>query len=148
MSEITEVEKLADPLPALIEAEKATLAVKQNEMEALEKAGLIYANEHWRSGKYLYLIYPSRDRQRERKYIGADSDKIEAAQASIRRANEYDRLAIEAARIERILQQGCELLRGVIDCLSERRAWRQNPFAWFMDLPPFTLMTAIARCWS
>ncbi|MGJ0490048.1 hypothetical protein [Methylobacter sp.] len=46
MSEITEVEKLADPLPALIEAQKATLAVKQNEMEALEKAGLIYASEH------------------------------------------------------------------------------------------------------
>lgn len=123
MSEIAEVEKLADQLPVLIAAQKTALANKQNEMEVLKKAGLTYASEHWRSGKYLYLIYPSRDGQRERKYIGADPAKIADAQASIRRANEYDRLAIEAARIERALQQGCERLRGVIDCLSEQWAW-------------------------
>jgi hypothetical protein len=120
MSEITDVEKLADPLPALIAVQKTALATKQNEMEALKKAGLAYAREHWRSGKYLYLIYPSRGGQRERKYIGADPAKIADAQASIRWAHEYDRLAIEAACIERTLQQRHERRRSVIDCLSEQ----------------------------
>lgn len=115
MSDVTDVEKLADQLPVLIAAQKAALVVKQNKMEELKNAGLIYASEHWRSGKYLYLIYPSHDGQRERKYIGADPSKIEAAQASIRRANEYDHLAIEAGRIEKSLKQGCEMLRGVIN---------------------------------
>lgn len=53
MSEITEVEKLVDRLPTLIAAQKTALATKQNEMETLKKAGLTYASEHWRSGKYL-----------------------------------------------------------------------------------------------
>ncbi len=88
MSVITDVESLANQLPALIETQKAALAAKQSEMETLKNAGLIYANEHWRSGKYLYLIYPSHDGQRERKYIGANPAKIEAAEASIHRANE------------------------------------------------------------
>jgi hypothetical protein len=34
MREITDVEKLADPLPALIAVQKTALATKQNEMEA------------------------------------------------------------------------------------------------------------------
>jgi hypothetical protein len=123
MSDITDVEKLANQLPALIAAQKAALVVKQNKMEELKKAGLTYVSEHWRSGKYLYLIYPSHDGQRERKYIGADPSKIKAAQALIRRANEYDHLAIEAGCIEKSLRQGCEMLRGIIECLSEQRAW-------------------------
>ena len=123
MGVITDIEDLADQLPALIEAQKAALAVKQKEMETLKDAGLIYANLHWRSGKYLYLIYPSHDGQRERKYIGADPAKIEAAKASIRRANEYGQLATEAAQIERTLQQGSERLRDAVAYLSGRRSW-------------------------
>jgi len=114
MSVITDVESLANQLPALIAVQKAALAAKQSEMETLKNAGLIYANVHWRSGKYLYLIYPSHDGQRERKYIGANPAKIEAAHASIRRANEYDQLATEAGQIERKLQQGGERLRDAV----------------------------------
>jgi hypothetical protein len=123
MSVITDVENLADQLPALIAAQKTALAVKQSEMETLKNAGLIYANVHWRSGKYLYLIYPSHDGQRERKYIGANPAKIEAAKASIRRANEYGQLATEAAQIERTLWQGGERLRDAVAYLSGRRLW-------------------------
>ena len=123
MSVITDVESLANQLPALIAVQKAALAAKQSEMAILEKAGLIYANEHWRSGKYLYLIYPSHNGQRERKYVGADPTKIEAAKASIRRANEYGQLATEAAQIERTLWQGSERLRDAVAYLSGQRSW-------------------------
>lgn len=123
MSVITDVESLANQLPALIAVQKAALAAKQSEMETLKNAGLIYANVHWRSGKYLYLIYPSHDGQRERKYIGANPAKIEAAHASIRRANEYDQLATEAGQIERKLQQGGERLRDAVAYLSGQWSW-------------------------
>ncbi|CAA9890794.1 conserved hypothetical protein [Candidatus Methylobacter favarea] len=123
MSVITDVEVLADQLPALIAAQKAELMVKQNEMNALKQAGLIYANEHWRSGKYLYLIYPSKDGQRERKYVGADPAKIDEAKASIRRAKEYDRLAAELMVIEQALLNGRMRLRDAVSCLSGKRQW-------------------------
>lgn len=123
MSVITDVESLANQLPALIEAQKAALAAKQSEMETLKNAGLIYANVHWRSGKYLYLIYPSHDGQRERKYIGANPAKIEAAKASIRWANKYNQLASEAGQIERKLQQGGERLRDAVAYLSGQWSW-------------------------
>ena len=76
MSLIANVEELASQLPALIAAHKADLASKQKAMKELQTAGLTYAAEHWRDGKYLYLIHPSRDGQRERKYVGADPAKI------------------------------------------------------------------------
>lgn len=123
MSVITDVESLANQLPALIEVQKAALAAKQSEMETLKNAGLIYANVYWRSGKYLYLIYPSHDGQRERKYIGANPTKIEAAKASIRRANEYNQLASEAGQIERKLQQGGERLRDAVAYFSGQWSW-------------------------
>lgn len=123
MSVITDIEWLATQLPALIEAQKAALAAKQSEMETLKNAGLIYANEHWRSGKYLYLIYPSHDGQRERKYIGVNPTKIEAAKASIRRGNEYNQLATEAGQIEKTLWQGSGRLRDAVAYLSGERSW-------------------------
>jgi hypothetical protein len=123
MSVITDVENLADQLPALIAVQKTALSVKQKEMGTLKNAGLIYANVPWRSGEYLYLIYPSHDGQRERKYIGADPAKIEAAKASIRRTNEYDQLATEAGQIERTLQLGGERLRDAVAYLSGWRSW-------------------------
>ena len=123
MSLITDVEGLTDQLPALIAAHKAELVSKQNAMKALQEAGLIYASEHWRDGKYLYLIHPSRDGQRERKYIGADAGKIAEAQAGIRRGKEYDSISREVAQVERKLYQGADRLRDVVAFLTGARTW-------------------------
>ncbi len=73
----TDAEDLADKiraeaskLPELIES----LARKYREiltrMHELKRAGLIYAKPYYRQGKYLYLIYPMKDGQRRREYIG------------------------------------------------------------------------------
>lgn len=123
MSLIANVEELASQVPALISAHKADLASKQKTMKELQKAGLTYAAEHWRDGKYLYLIHPSRDGQRERKYVGADPAKIKEAQASIRRAGEYDALSREAVKIEAKLHQTGDRLRDAVAVLTGKRAW-------------------------
>ena len=123
MSLIADVEELASQLPALISAHKADLASKQKAMKELQTAGLTYAAEHWRDGKYLYLIHPSRDGQRERKYVGADPAKIAVAQASIRRAGEYDQLSREAMQIEVKLRQGGDRLRDAVAYLTGKRTW-------------------------
>lgn len=92
-------------------------------MTALQQAGLIYASEYWRSDKYLYLIYPSRDGQRERKYVGADEAKIAEAKAAMQRAKDYDSLAAQASAIERKLFGGCGRLREAVALLSGARTW-------------------------
>ncbi len=97
-----ELRKQASGLPTLIDKLDATIAATAASMARLQRAGLIYAKPHWREGKYLYLIYPSQDGQRERRYIGTHPGKIEEAQAGIRRAAEYDRLAAQLKRQERL----------------------------------------------
>lgn len=77
------------------------------EMAVLKKQGLIYATTYWRpdaagDNKYLYLHFPQRQgRNRDRRYIGADADKIAEALAGIERAKQYDVLATEHASIKK-----------------------------------------------
>ena len=123
MSLIADVEELASQLPALISAHKADLASKQKAMNDLQTAGLAYAVEHWRDGKYLYLIHPSRNGQRPRKYVGANPAKIAEAQASIRRAGEYDALSQEAVKIEAKMRLTGDRLRDAVAVLTGKRTW-------------------------
>ncbi len=77
------------------------------QMAALQEQGLIYATVYWRpsntgEAKYLYLHFPpQRGQDRTRQYVGADPDKIAAAQAGIARAKQYDVLAAEQAEIRK-----------------------------------------------
>ena len=123
MSLIANVEELASQLPALIAAHKADLASKQKAMNDLQTAGLAYAVEHWHDGKYLYLIHPSRNGQRPRKYVGANPAKIAEAQASIRRAGEYDALSQEAVKIEAKMRLTGDRLRDAVAVLTGKRTW-------------------------
>jgi hypothetical protein len=70
-------------------------------MEELKAQGLIYAGTHYKAGKYLYLVYPvQEDGSRERKYIGADPEKIREALAGIERGQEYIRLKERKRQLE------------------------------------------------
>lgn len=121
----TDAEDLADKiraeaskLPELIES----LARKYREiltrMHELKRAGLIYAKPHYRQGKYLYLIYPMKDGQRRREYIGADPEKIQEALQAINRVHEYEALSSKLARTEGCLSQGQLQLNQLIRTLS------------------------------
>lgn len=121
---VSELETLAGELPALITAQKAALQVNEQRMTALKIEGLIYANEHWRAGKYLYLIYPTEaDGKRKREYIGCDPERIQAARDGMQRAKDYDQLSANTRRIESLLLLGKAKLREAVDHLSGKRQW-------------------------
>lgn len=94
-----ELMKLAQALPGLIKKLDADIADISARMVELQKAGLVYATEHWRKGadgepKYLYLLYPQKTGEpRKREYVGCDPVRVAEARAAIVRAGEYDELA-------------------------------------------------------
>lgn len=117
-STVKQLNTLAASLPRVITKLGNELADAQKRMAQLKRAGLIYATEHWREGRYLYLLHPQHAGERRREYVGTDSKKIKAAQAAISRAHDYDALAERAKRIETILYEGGRRLASTVEYLS------------------------------
>lgn len=70
-------------------------------MLELESKGLIYAGTHYKAGKYLYLVYPSKGGEsRKREYVGQDEAKIKVALEGIERARKYDALSVRKQGLE------------------------------------------------
>lgn len=110
-----ELAKDAGALPALIAKLDAALAALADRMAALKRAGLIYAAEHWREGRYLYLIFPMKDGQRPKPgYVGCDPVRIAQAQAALARAVEYDALAERQRRLEWLADTVARQLRATL----------------------------------
>ena len=121
----TDAEDLADrmraeasKLPELIESLSRQYREILTRMHELKRAGLIYAKPHYRQGKYLYLIYPMKDGERRREYIGADPEKIQEALQAINRVHEYEALSSKLARTEGCLSQGQLQLNQLIRTFS------------------------------
>lgn len=108
------LETLADKLPAVIASQKEILAAKTREMQALKAAGLIYAKPHMRENKYMILVFPSHNGERERRYVGASEKKKAEAKAAMQRAVEYDRLAAEVRGLEQRLARGLDSLQSAL----------------------------------
>ena len=108
----------ASKLPELIESFARKYREIMTRMQELKRAGLIYAKPHYRQGKYLYLIYPMKDGERRREYIGADPEKIEVALQAINRVHEYEALSNKLARTEGCLSQGQLQLDQLVRTLS------------------------------
>lgn len=111
-SHTAELVKLAADVPDMIDALEGEISGVVEGMATLEKAGLIYATEHWRKDakgepKYLYLLHPLKQgEERRRDYVGCDAEGIKSARAGIIRAQEYDKLAGKyaalAARVQHV----------------------------------------------
>lgn len=104
-----ELAELAADMPQLIHALGCEIVDVAARMATLEKAGLIYATEHWRKDakgepKYLYLLFPQKaGEDRRRDYVGCDPEGVGIARAGIERARQYDALAGRyAALTERV----------------------------------------------
>ena len=125
-----ELAKEAGKLPGQLAKLDATLAAIADRMAALKRAGLIYAAEHWREGRYLYLIFPMRDGQRPKPaYVGCDPARIAEAQAALARAVEFDALAEQHRRLEWLADSVARQLRSTLAELDvlrhfERKAGR------------------------
>lgn len=110
-----ELAATAGKLPGQISKLDATLAAIADRMAALKRAGLIYAAEHWREGRYLYLIFPMRDGQRPKPaYVGCDPARIAEAQAALARAVEFDALAEQQRRLEWLADSVARQLRSTL----------------------------------
>ncbi len=97
---------VAGEFPSLIETlERQITQIAQN-MDALKKAGLVYATPHWREGKYFYLLHPQKPGQkRNREYVGCDPQRIEAAKQAIARAKQYDEFGQELSKLQYRIEQ-------------------------------------------
>lgn len=99
---------MVDTIEEVLELLKEEIASKREEynrtqlrMDSLKMMGLIYAGTHYKAGKYLYLVYPvADDGSRERRYIGADPEKIAEALAGIERGREYSYLRVRMEQME------------------------------------------------
>lgn len=92
--------KNLDKIENWLECKALQLNDLQRHLDELERLGVVEAKPHWRDGKYLYLIYPMKDGERKREYIGADQDKIDDALAKIGRVQERDKLQDEIAQLQ------------------------------------------------
>lgn len=111
LKQVASVAALAATLPDLIGKLRTELEDINGQMAALKRAGLIYASEHMKDGKYLVLVYPSKNGEaRRRDYVGKKPQKIQEAREAIQRAREYDTLEREAQRVQSIVSQGHDAL--------------------------------------
>ena len=114
MSATKQLRQLAAQLPRVIDAIEGELKTVSHRMEVLQKAGLIYASEHWRESKYLYLIYPMRDGNRRREYIGADANRITEARAGIGRGKEFDQLSAKLKELNARINNSVAALKEAV----------------------------------
>lgn len=94
MSDPLTLARSCDQLAAALRALDAYRAECKADLAKLIELGTVRASEHWRDGKYLYLIHPTDSAgQRKREYIGADPDRIANARAALARQRAADELA-------------------------------------------------------
>lgn len=85
------IEQLISEVSDQIKAAQEAIQTDEFNMEQLKKAGISYAGTWWKAGKYLYLVHSSDGfGYRQREYIGADTEKVQAALASIERGKLFE----------------------------------------------------------
>lgn len=121
MKDVANISALAAKLPDLIDKLDGELKDIAGRMAALKKAGLIYAGEHMKDGKYLVLLHPSQAGEtRRREYVGKDPQKIQEARDAIQRAKDYDALAKQHEHLDLIVSRGYRSLQEATRTLSTR----------------------------
>lgn len=111
MSDPLDLAHGCDQLATALRALDAFRAECKADLAKLNELGTVRASEHWRDGKYLYLIHPTDScGQRKREYVGADPDKIANARAALARQRAADELA---ATLKTITEKTAEAWRWI-----------------------------------
>lgn len=87
--------------------------IKQS--DKLRNAGLDYGTPHYKQGKYLRIVKPSINGQREYVYVGADPEKQQAALYAIERGKDYTLLRQAADELEAYVDRLHFALQRAID---------------------------------
>lgn len=103
----------------------------------LTAKGCVDAKEHWKNGKYLYLLYKMKDGVRRKKYVG--NHPLRVAEARQKLQNYQDRLAciLTQEKVKDDLDQIEDVVRQLLGicsrfdlaariCLAGRRKWGQR----------------------
>lgn len=79
----------------------STVKHLRKEQAALKKAGISYGSPHYKQGKYLRIVKPSKaGEKRDFDYIGADPLKQQAALDALERGRQYDELGKQAEALQ------------------------------------------------
>jgi hypothetical protein len=123
MTESSQLSKLASYARKLnrtilkIANERKTI---ERDMLKLKSRGLIYANQHWRDDRYLYLLYPTKSGERRRReYIGADPERINEARQGVERAKLYDFLSQRLTILDSTVNHVTNMLVSSINDLEQ-----------------------------
>lgn len=101
MSTPFDLARACEQIAAQLRALDAHREQCEGDLTKLAELGTIRASEHWRDGKYLYLIHPTDScGQRKREYIGADPDKVANARAAMARQRAADELRATLKKIQ------------------------------------------------
>jgi len=100
---IKELEAVNAKIERLINLHSIRLTAVYDQIARLERAGLAYANPHWKANKYFYLVHTVTNGQRKREYIGTNKAKIDKALASVERAKQHKELTHQKSELERHL---------------------------------------------
>lgn len=120
-SQLTKLSGSTKKLGQLIDKATGERKSIERNMRALKAKGLIYASPHWRDGRYLYLLYPLVNGEpRRREYIGADPERIEAAQQAIERAQQYDTLNQRLSSLDAVINRAAQ---SIASAVSELQRW-------------------------
>jgi len=92
-------------LPKKISTLQARHESLSKQKDALSEAGIIDATSYWHQGKYLYLIYPTKEGKRQREYVGADQRKCAPIIAALRRAQRHQQIEVRLQRLETQLRE-------------------------------------------
>jgi hypothetical protein len=99
----------------------AAISERAAEIQQLEEEGMINAKEHWRGGKYLYLIHPQKNGERQREYIGADPDKIATARKRMANYQRWHDAQAEKTSLEQQMRYAVRKLEDVKFSVVPRR---------------------------
>ncbi len=91
----------------------------ESQIKDLESQRIERGSVYMRENGYMYLIYPMKDGQRDRKYIGSDKEKQHFIQTSISRAVRYDHLVSEYRSVNQLLISSLSSLKDCLFLLSK-----------------------------
>ncbi len=105
-------------LPKKISTLHARYEALSKQKHALLEIGIIDAMPYWHQGKYLYLIYPTKDGKRQREYVGADQRKCAPIIAALRRAQRHQQIEAHLQHLETQLREAMFLVDRLLWVMS------------------------------
>ena len=105
-------------LPKKISTLQARHEALTAQQRALREAGIIDATPYWHQGKYLYLIYPTKNGKRRRDYVGADPRNCAPIIAALRRAQRHQQIEVRLQRLEAHLREAMFLVDRLLWVMS------------------------------